>query len=173
MPTKMQLFTPAEIKEAAALDKGVYDEDIITAAKWVQDESIERVLGSPLFNRVVDLVSSGAIDAPANRPYKSLLYDYLLYIVGWGVRADIQPLLHNKVRNAGTVRSTDEHIQSVDQEDLYRNINRFEKRRDAYVKKTEDFLRRNASDFPEYAPCDNSCEGAPRSQWPFGIYVDK
>lgn len=174
MPTKVQLFTPEEIKAAAALDKNVYDEDVIASAKWVQDDSVERVLGRPLFDRLLNLVVSGAIENPEYSQYKYLLNNYLIYVVAWGVRADVQPLLHNKVRNAGVVRPTDEHTVAVEQDDMYRNINRYERRRDAYVKKTEDYLRCNASDFPEYSTCGCSCDGVPqRSSWPFGIYVDK
>lgn len=176
MPSKVQIFTPTEIRDAAAIDSSVYDEDVKTAAKWVQDESVERVLGTPLFNRLIRLVESGTIDASGNEAYKYIKDNYILYIVGWGVRADIQPLLHNKVRNAGTVRSTDEHITAVDQDDMYKNINRFEKRRDAYVQKLADYLRCHSNEFSEYAPCGcNECGAAPErgSAFPFGIWVDK
>lgn len=176
MPSKVQLFTPEQIKAAAAIDQNVYPEDIEVAAKWVQDESVERVLGTPLFNRIIDLKESGAIDNAEYSAYKALVDDYILYIVGWGVRADVQPLLHNKVRNAGVNRSTDEHVDAVDQDDMYRNINRYEKRRDAYVQKTAEYLHCHAAEFPEYAPCDCTCGGQSPERgtgsFPFGIYVE-
>lgn len=165
MPSKIQLFIPDQIRTAAAIDANIYNEDIETSAKWVQDEHVERVLGTPLFNRICELVASGDIDDSENASYKYILDNYLLYVVGWGVRADVQPQLHNKVRNAGVTHSTDEHLQTVDQQTMYENMGRYMKRMNAYISKLADYLRCHASKFPEYSPCGSDacgCEQTPQ-----------
>lgn len=175
MPSETQMFTPNEIRIAAAIDKNVYDEDIKVSAKWVQDETVEHALGTKLFNRMIELILSNQIEQTQYEHYKYILHTYILYIIGWGVRADVQPQLHNKVRNAGVMRSTDEHIIAVDQETMYKNIGRYEKRRDAYVKKLIDYLCCHASWFPEYAPCSCDCDGisaARNNGYIAGIYLD-
>lgn len=177
MPNLTQLFKPEDIRTAAAIDSNVYDEDIATSAKWVQDEHVERVLGTPLFNRLCELVDSGDIDQSKYASYKYILDNYLLYIVGWGVRAEAQPLLHNKVRNAGVTHSTDEHLQTVDQQTMYENIGRYMKRMNVYVSKLADYLRCHAGEFPEYSPCGSDgcgCEQKPQrnSGNICGIYLD-
>lgn len=157
MPSNKQLFSPDEIRTAAAIDCNVHDEDIQVSAKWVQDETVEHALGCKLFDRLIELVCTGQISQPIYAPYHYIMNAFILLIVGWGVRADVQPQLHNKVRNAGTMRSTDEHIAAVDQQTMYANIKRYENRRDAYAKKLIDYLRCHPHDFPEYAPCACEC----------------
>lgn len=175
MPSKTQIFKAEQLKAAAAIDKNVYEGDIEVSAKWVQDEHVERVLGTPLFNKIIRLVEDDTMDASENEAYKFLTENYLLYIVAWGIRADVQPQLHNKIRNAGTVRSTDEHVDAVDQDDMYKNIGRYEKKRNAYITKTAEYIRCHADQYPEFSPCGGECGGMrpeKQTEWPCGIYVD-
>lgn len=173
MPRNVQLFSVAQLIAAAALDENLYDIDIEVSAKAVQDEYVEGTIGTCLFNRLCDLVETGDIDKPDNIAYKRLLVDYVLYVVAWGVRYDIEPQLQNKIRNAGVTNSTDEHLVTVAQNIMFENMGRYKRRMQFYAKALLKYVQDNKDIYKEFEPCGNSCSSTNSgSGYLAGIAVD-
>ncbi len=151
-----QLFKAEEIRAFAGLDANLYGLDVLVSAKVVQDTWLLGVLGENLFDRLAAIAEPG----DPQTVYDTLRSTYVLPVVAWGVRADIEPQLHNKIRNAGVVRSTDERIVGVSQNEMKENMLRYENRMKFYLEKLIEYLRSHRSGFPEWN--DRTCENHER-----------
>ncbi len=175
MLSNKQLFSAKLIKGFAAIDSNVHDEDVMVSAKVIQDEWVLPVICDDLFCKLAGM------DCPTDpvTPYDVLRLTYILPVIAWGVRADIEPQLHNKVRNAGLIRASDERIANVSQNEMKENMLRYENRMKFYLDRLKDYLKENRADFPEWQDCEKSCEcvcstnSSTRGKIVAGIYLDK
>ncbi len=168
------MFNPEFIKWKAAIDHNVYDHEVIVSEKWIIDSVISPIIGRCMIERLCDLPTWTHDPETCewiepeiteeDQLYMRLRDEFIFDCVAWGVRADIGPQLHNKIRNAGVIRTTDEQIQSVIQDDMIRNKERYENRMRFYEDRVKQFVRANKSDFPElncdgHEPCGQcGCE---------------
>lgn len=164
------------------MDKNVYERDIDTSIHWVQDSILMPALGPEFFNFIISLIDSDQIYEPQYIYHYRLWQTYIISLLQWGVWADIEPNLHNKIRNAGLVRSTDEHITAIDQHTMYENMGRYEKKRDFYVKEMLKYICDNIEHFPEFDASSCGCgscgssngvnQPGVRTEYIAGIVVD-
>lgn len=169
------LFCAKTIKAFAAIDANVHDEDIDVSAKVVQDMYLIPAICEALFDKLMEVSCSESV----NTPYETLLNTYVLPVVAWGVRADIEPQLHNKIRNAGLARVADERIFNVSQNEMKENMLRYENRMKTYLDKLVSYLQAHRANFPEWSGCSGKCacddggKSAGGDKIIAGIYIDR
>lgn len=151
------LISEDKIKTLTNLDNNVFGKWLHPAIVQAQDIHLQSIIGSCLYNVILELVESGEIGETANEKYKDLLdnqiQDFLLY----QTLVNVIPMINVNMANMGTVVSNDEHIQTLSQGNIDLVRGYYQGIADVYQKRLQDYLLNNCIYFPELNACN--CEG--------------
>lgn len=155
------------LKNDSYLDKNVSNNDIRVAVLFIQDEIIEHVIGTALFDRVKSMVIDGSIDCCDNTIYKQLLDDFLFPIFVYSVQAEISIPKSFKVRNIGTIQQTSDNIQQSGLSDIKYLNSYYKNKADFYISRAIKFLLCNRHCLPELCGCTCGwCQDKPFGKQP-------
>lgn len=119
---------------------------------------IEKILGTKLYNKIVNDHKSGTISGV----YKTLLNDYIQPIIIYTVSAEYITIGSFNVANAGIVRYTPENTEPVSRKDIEYLADKQRSKADVYIERLQRFLCDGANDIPEYdVPQDNNYDVRP------------
>ena len=164
------LVSTKTLKENSVINNNVDDMYVLPAVEFAQDEGLQSLIGTKLYNKLMDLVAdcsmSGATD------YKYLLDEYITPYLINKVTADIQIPLAFKLRNQGVVQQTGENTYVPSLKDLQYVAQSYENKANFYGQRLSDFLHANHSKYPEYCKID-SCADMPSNSGAYktGIYL--
>lgn len=151
------LISEDKVKTLSNLDNNIFGKWLLPAIREAQDVNLQSIIGSCLYNHILNLVDSGEITSSINELYKDLLdnqiQDFLLYqsIV------NTLPLINVHLANMGSIVSNDEHIQTLSQGNIDLVRGYYQGLTDVYQKRLQDYLLNNKESFPELNEC--MCEG--------------
>lgn len=150
--TKSYFISEENLKEFSLLDDNLSFDYIKPTLQFVQDKYMNLILGFELYVEIDNQIFNGSV-SNAN---KTLLNDYLKYVILWGLMAEIQIPLNYKFRNAGYVQNNNE-----DNGNVYLNEIKYTKQfylntTEFYVDATKEFLRKNRADYPKYKCINNN-----------------
>ena len=144
------LISEDTVKSNSILDANIYGKYLGTAIVETQDMYLSTIIGTPLMNKLYELVGNGDIMAEENSDYKLLLDDYIQPVLLYGVQTSIIPLIANKIANAGVLVTNDEKNTNVDRDDVVSLTDFFRNKRDFYTEHLQTYLCKNSSKYPEY-----------------------
>lgn len=149
------LISEDYVKTNSELTDNMYGKYILPAIRTSQELYLAPVLGSTLYNTVINDVSDGSITAETNSHIKELLDDYIQPYLLERVLADLIPIVSAKVANLGTVHSKDEYVENLSVTDAEKLQNFHIIKSDAYLKRMQRFLLNNRQMFPiDDCTCD-------------------
>lgn len=141
------------LKNDSYLDVNVSNNDIRVAVLFIQDEIIEHVIGTRLFDAVKAMVVNESIDCKQNCLYKQLLDEFLFPIFVYAVQAEISIPKSFKVRNAGTIHQASDNMQQTGLGDIKYLNSYYRNKADFYIQRAIKFLKCNKECFPELCGC--------------------
>lgn len=152
IPTEVLFINEDYIKKYTTLTTAV-DVNIITPAVYLaQDKSIQRFLGTELFNKLKSDISNNNLSGD----YATLMDEYVLKATLWWTMVELYPSLLYKLDNGNLVSRQSEDTTPVTKYEM-------ESLRDAardnaryYTKRLVDYLRFNNNLFPEYSSNKNN-----------------
>lgn len=167
---KVLLVSEQTLKTNSVINNNVDGMYILPAIEYAQDAGLQPLIGSKLYNKLMDLVETGDITGATN--YKLLLDEYITPYLVNKVTADIQLPLSFKVRNQGIVQQTSENTYVPSLKDTQYIIQHYQNQADFYGNRMSDYLRANRSLYPEYCSKD-SCADMPSNPNAYntGIYL--
>ena len=154
--TNILLISEDTLKTHSSLNKNVWADNLSSVIKATQDVDLQRILGSCLYKKVLELVNDGGIRNAKYSIYKTLLDEYITDYLIYQTLVNLIPEISTKITNMGLVASNDEHVQNVTQGERDLVMGQYQKYADAYCKMMQDFLKENRDSFPEL----NCCDGA-------------
>lgn len=154
--TKIFLISEDTLKTHSALNKNVLGDNLTPVIKVTQDVDLQKILGSCLYNKILELVENGGIRNTKFSIYKKLLDDYVMNYLIYQTLVNLIPEISTKITNMGLVTTSDEHVQNVSQEEREIVVGQYQKYADAYCKMLQDFLKENRKEFPELKCCDEA-----------------
>ena len=154
--TNILLISEDTLKTHSSLNKNVWADNLSSVIKATQDVDLQRILGSCLYKKVLELVNDGEIRNAKYSIYKTLLDEYITDYLIYQTLVNLIPEISTKITNMGLVTSNDEHVQNVTQGERDLVMGQYQKYADAYCKMMQDFLKENRDSFPEL-----NCCGAP------------
>lgn len=164
---KVLLVNIDKLKNESYVDDNVSEKHLRVAINAIQDEIIENVIGTCLFNKLADLVCSGNFHHECNLKYKVLMDDYLFKIFVYAVQAEISIPLSFKNRNVGTIQQDTDGVSKTTISDIKYLNQYYINKADEYVSRTIKFLLCNRCEFPELSCCECSwCTQSAMSQRP-------
>lgn len=142
-----------QLKADSYLDANVDNNSIRVAVLYMQDEIIEHLIGTDLFDVLLALVRANKMDSPGYHLYKVLNDEYLFPIFVWGVQAELSIPKTYKLRNAGLVQQTGDNIQQSALPDIKYTNSYYKNKVDFYIERAKKFLKCNKCSFPELCGC--------------------
>ena len=167
---KVLLVSEQTLKKNSVINNNVDGMYLLPAIEFAQDAGLQPIIGTKLYNKLMDLVEDGSITGATD--YKNLLDEYVAPYLINKVTADIQIPLAYKVRNQGVVQQTGENTYVPSLKDLQYVIQNYENKANFYSNRLSDYLKANRKKYPEYCSVD-SCADMPsnKNAYNTGIYL--
>lgn len=167
---RVLLISEKTLKENSVINNNVDGMYILPAIEYAQDAGLQPLLGTKLYNKLMDLVADGSITGATD--YKLLLDEYVQPYLLNKVTADIQIPLTFKLRNQGVVQQTGENTYLPSLKDMQYVVQNYENKANFYGQRMSDYLHANHTKYPEYCKID-SCADMPSDSGAYntGIFL--
>ena len=130
------------------------------------------IIGECLYNKICELVYDGSINDELFVAYKDLLDDKIQPYLIYKTLSNIIPILNAKLANLGSVVTNDEHVVNLSQGEADLLKTYYSERCDFYTKRLQEFIKNNASAFPEIAcGCGNMQPNLESSENSVGLWL--
>lgn len=150
------LLSIKTLKENSVVNNNVDEMYVLPAIEYSQDAGLQPIIGTKLYNRLMDMVEDGTIGN--NEDYKYLLDEYITPFLLNKVTAEIQIPLAFKLRNQGVVQQTGENTYVPSLKDMQYVIQNYENKANFYSNRLSDYLKANRKKYPEYCSVDSSAD---------------
>ena len=148
------LISESAVKETSILNDNCYGKYLLPSIQYAQEAGLQAILGTCLYEKIIEMVADGTISLDVSAAYKELLDNYIQPYLVNKTLAETIVNVSAKVANIGSVISNDEHVSNLSQKDLELLRNTYVERSDFYEKRMQDFLKENRAAFPELnCPC--------------------
>lgn len=152
---KIYLVSTAVLKQQSIINDNVADELLSNAIYEAQSIDCQQILGSKLYNRIIELVEDGTISEHTD--YKYLLDEYIQNIVIYAATLRATVYIRFKVMNKSVSGQNSDNSNPVSLDELEYLRNSINNDLQFFQKRLQDFLTSNRSLYPEYEIC--SCDG--------------
>ena len=167
---RVLLISEQTLKSNGVINNNVDGMYILPAIEYAQDAGLQPIIGTKLYNKLMDLVSDGSIQQETD--YKVLLDEYVTPYLLNKVTADIQIPLNYKLRNQGVVQNQTENTIVPTMKDLQYVIQNYENKANFYSNRLSDYLKANRKKYPEYCSVDSSADmPSNKNAYNTGIYL--
>ena len=153
---RVLLISEQTLKSNGVINNNVDGMYILPAIEYAQDAGLQPIIGTKLYNKLMDLVADDSIQQETD--YKVLLDEYVTPYLLNKVTADIQIPLNYKLRNQGVVQNQADNTIVPTMKDLQYVIQNYEYKAIFYGNRLSDYLMANKSKFPEYSKVDSSAD---------------
>jgi hypothetical protein len=147
MATITYLVLPSVVKERTSLHDNVDDKLIYPEIKAAQDMYIMPLLGSTLYNKILNDISNNSLSGD----YKSLVDDYLVQCICNYVMSELPESLNYQYWNKGVSQKTVDNATQPTMSEMYSIVAKYKSRAEFYAKRARLYLIQNSpAKFPEY-----------------------
>lgn len=153
--TKILLISEDYIKTNSGLNDNVWGNYLMPAIREAQDIKLQQILGTSLYETILEQVKNGAIKNDHFKPYKALLDDYIQPYLMYQTISDLVPIIGVKLTNIGVVVSNDEHLTNLTQGERELVQTYYGQRAEFYGKRLQNFLIDNRVNYKELAICED------------------
>lgn len=167
---RVLLISENTLKKNSVINNNVDSMYILPAIEYAQDAGLQPLLGTVLYNKVMDLVEDGSISGETS--YKYLLDEYITPYLINKVTADIQIPIAYKLRNQGVVQSTSDNTYVPSLKDLQYVVQNYENKATFYANRLSDYLIANHTTFQEYCKINSVADmHSNKDSYKTGIYL--
>ena len=153
---RVLLISEKTLKENSVINNNVDGMYVLPAIEYAMDAGLQPIIGTKLYNRLMDMVEDGTIEN--NEDYKYLLDEYITPFLLNKVTAEIQIPLAFKLRNQGVVQQTGENTYVPSLKDMQYVTQNYENKANFYSNRLSDYLKANRKKYPEYCSVDSSAD---------------
>lgn len=144
------LISETALKQYTVINDNVDACYITPAIKKAQDIGLQPLIGTALYKKLCDLVSSGDIIDTENANYKTLLDVHVRPYLQDRTAVELVWNLFAKIRNNGIVTSNDQQTQQMSIGDCEYLRKKLDYDATFYANRMTQYLCANAALFPEY-----------------------
>lgn len=152
MATEILLTSETFVKSVSSISDNIAGKYLRPSIREAQDVAYRRIIGDTLLAKLKELVNSG-INDPANAAYKTLL-DRSQYFIAYAAIVEVAQKVTYKIVNAGVVKTPDEKVEVVTQDDLAGIRSYYQAKADDACIDLQNFILNNWRDYPELTEGD-------------------
>lgn len=143
------------IKSVTSASDNLSGKHLLPALREAQEVGLRGIVGDCLLAKLKEVAASSDEEKakPENAPYMDLIREaqyYLAYKTLVGVANSVT----YKVGNIGVVKTTDENVQAVTQDDLAKQQFYYQAKADGACVTLQKWILNNKASFPELRACD-------------------
>jgi hypothetical protein len=145
------LISEQKLKDSTAINLNVDVNILLPYVLQAQTLYIEPKLGTQLYEHIKGLIQAGTIGDAGNAAYKTLLDDYISFVlVNYSFYHAI-PYLRFKVENGNIYSKTSETGTALSTEESQSLREEISNTAQYYTERLIEYIRNNTSDYPEYS----------------------
>ena len=145
------LISEQKLKDSTAINLNVDVNILLPYVLQAQTLYIEPKLGTQLYEHIKGLIQAGTIGDVGNAAYKTLLDDYISFVlVNYSFYHAI-PYLRFKVENGNIYSKTSETGTALTTEESQSLREEISNTAQYYTERLIEYIRNNIGDFPEYS----------------------
>ena len=145
------LISEQKLKDSSSINLQVDNEILLPYILQSQTLYVETKLGTQLYNKLKDLITNNTIGLPANAAYKTLLDDYISFVLVNYSFYHVIPFLRFKVENSNIFSKTSETGNALSTEEAQSLREEIVNTAQYYTERMIDYICNNTSSFPEYS----------------------
>lgn len=172
MSQDILLVSDQILKDRTTIHGNIDPKLIYPRIKLAQDKYIERLVGTALFDKLLNLVSSGDITLIENEKYKTLLDRYIIDTLIYYTLAEMPVHLSFQLWNKGVVRKQGEDTDMPSMSDIMDVAKSFFNDAEFYADRLRRYLLAKAPTlFPEYLNPGSEIDTIHPTRTPFTMPV--
>lgn len=145
------LISEQKLKDSTAINLNVDVNILLPYVLQAQTLYIEPKLGTQLYEHIKGLIQAGTIGNVGNAAYKTLLDDYISFVlVNYSFYHAI-PYLRFRIENGNIYSKTSENGTALSTEESQSLREEISNTAQYYTERLIEYIRNNTSDFPEYS----------------------
>ena len=143
------LISEDTIKSVTNMSDNMQGDYLLPAIQLAQDIDLEETIGTPLLEKIQELVLNNTIINADNCAYKTLLDKYIQPFLCYATIAHITVPVAFKIANAGILRTEDEKMYNVSANEVDRVKYHYQHIADTYKYRLQRYLIANYNKYPE------------------------
>tara|TARA_R100001460_G_scaffold23205_3_gene46875 strand:+ start:786 stop:1361 length:576 start_codon:yes stop_codon:yes gene_type:complete len=139
-----------KLKDSTAINLNVDVDLLLPYVRQAQKLYVETKLGTKLTEKLKDLIKTGTLGDAGNKPYKTLVDEYIGDMLpNWAFYHAI-PFLRFKIENGNIYSKTSETGTALSTEEAQHLRSEVINTAEYYTERMIEFVRNNISNYPEY-----------------------
>lgn len=148
------LCSEMSVKNATNLPDNFFAEWLSPCIQNAQTIGLQNIIGSCLYNRLLQMVTDGTINDPSNSQYKYVLDNQITDYLIWETVVYCVQIAYVKIDNLGDILSNDEHTNNLSYRDKDLVKRYYQQISDSYRLLLQNYLKNNRDLFPELQECN-------------------
>lgn len=144
------------IKTNSNLNDNFFGKNLLPSIREAQEIYLQQIIGTSLYESILQLVDDGAIGDPEYSLYKDLLDNQIRPYLLYQTIVNAIPLANVKLSNYGTTLSDDQYLVNLSQGDAELIEKHFQNRADFYARRLQEYILNYCK---ELAVDECTCEG--------------
>jgi len=170
--SRVLLISTATLKKHTPIQDNVDDSLLNPYIYKAQETHIQQILGTNLYDKVLNLVQTNTIGTVSNVAYKTVLEDYIVPCLIEYSFYEVMPFISLKITNKSIVRGNAEYAAEGDLADLKYLRQSVRDLAEFYAQRLTNFLRQYSNNYPEYFTNSGLDKIVPNSTSYFsGVYI--
>jgi hypothetical protein len=160
MSLNILLISPDMLKDRTAIHSNIDEKLLYPTIKVCQDMYIHPLLGSALYNKIINLVDTGNVSGVTYTDYKTLLDDYIVDTLCWYVLSKAIFDVTYQMYNKGVIKKQGDSTDLLGVDELEALRNEYRIRAEYYGERLRKYLIATAttSILPEYFTGNNTAD---------------
>jgi hypothetical protein len=150
MSANILMISEQSFKDFTIASNNIDLKNLTQIIKMTQDRYIHSLCGSALYNKILDLISTGDITLVGNAKYKTLLDSFLTDTLFNYVLGELPMAMQYKFVNKGVVKKTSENSEQPTYAELQSISKYYQGYAEWYAERTINYLTANSETYPEY-----------------------
>jgi hypothetical protein len=150
MSANVLMISEQSFKDFTVASANIDLKNVTQVIKMTQDRYIHPIVGSALYNKILDLIVAGTITDAGNLVYRTLLDDYLTDTLFNYVLGELPMAMQYKFVNKGVVKRKSENITEPTFAELSSVSQYYKGYAEWYAERSINYLCANSTQYPEY-----------------------
>lgn len=150
MSANILMISEQSFKDFTIASNNIDLKNLTQIIKMTQDRYIHPLVGSALYNKILDLISTGDITLVGNAKYKTLLDSFLTDTLFNYVLGELPMAMQYKFVNKGVLKKTSENSEQPTYAELQSISKYYQGYAEWYAERTINYLTANSETYPEY-----------------------
>ena len=143
------------MKTNSGLNDNMFGKSLLPAIREAQDIYLQQIIGSTLYNKLLELVDSETIGDNDNALYKELLDNYVRSYLLYQTIVQVIPVTNVKLSNYGTTLSDDQYLVNLSQGEAELIEKHYQNLSDFYARRLQEFILNHCEDLSiDTCTCD-------------------